>query len=197
VHSKNSARRVPLHDNNKNSVTMSTRSCFRTFAGAAITSAAAALFVIGVATPVWKTDDGEEFGLWKFCNSNGDSCQQISLGGSCDVGQYPLFTGNDCTKFGAVRAMAILAVIFGVVAAFIQLLVVAILRQTKHRWAGAILGLLAFVCGLAAMSIMVSINNSAEVDNRGNWGYSFVLETLGWLLMLPGTIYFMYESEVV
>jgi len=174
---------------------MGRRSCFRTFAGSVVTSAAAACFVIALASPAWLTGSGYEYGLWKVCDGSGSNCQAISLDLKCQVGGFDQPFSKDCAKFGAIRAMAILAVVFGCIAALFQVVVVAIFDRTSQRGFATLLGFLAFLSGLAAMAIAVSMNNDHALP--GNWGYAFALETLGWLMMIFGTAYFWYESENV
>jgi len=168
-----------------------------------IVSAAAAFFVIAVATNNWQTASNNgtiRVGLWNFCpaGASDSDCLKIGLtdcavnfnqgGGNQDI------TGGNCAQFNGVRALAILAMCFGIFSAFCLLLLDSFCSMAWGRYHGLWTGLVSGAFGLMAMAVEVDLNNKKEHGSSTGFGYSFGLLTAGWLMMLGGTAYSGYAS---
>jgi len=164
----------------------------------AVVSAAAAFFVIAVASNNWFVDGNNRTGLWSVCPSGeaDADCQKIGLS-DCKanfLGNNVDVTGGNCSQFNGIRALAILAMIFGILAGFCLLILTAFCSMVWGRRHGLAFGLLAGVFGLAAMAVAVDFNNVKLMGSKTGYGYSFGLLTAGWLMMLGGTAYAGYAS---
>jgi len=162
------------------------------FFGAIATCGGAALMIIALATNYWleaKSGSDFEYGLWNIC-SNGKNCESISVDTRCSFGGG----GNDpyCPNLNATRAFAILSAIFGALGGFIQL-ITAILSWEQQRNKGVGLGMAGVAAGIIAMAVFVDYNNKSQ--GNVNFSWSFILECVGWILMLLGTIAFNSGTE--
>jgi len=164
-----------------------------------VVAGAAAFFVIAIATNNWQTpSSGYRVGLWNFCNPGAadNDCFKIGLtdcavnegGGNADI------TNGNCAEFNGVRALCILAMIFGIFSAFCLLLLDAFCSMAWGRYHGLWTGILSGVFGLMCMAVEVDLNNKKEMQSKTGYGYSFGLLTAGWLMMLGGTAYSGYAS---
>jgi len=157
------------------------------FGGAVVTCGGAALLIIALATNYWlqsKSGTDFEFGLWDAC-SNGANCQSISVDTRCAFGSGG---GNNpyCDSINATRAFAILAAIFGALAGFLQF-ITAILSWEQQRNKGWYLALAGVASAIIAMAVWVDYNNN-KLGGSYNFSWSFILECVGWILLLLGTI---------
>jgi len=173
-----------------------------------VVSLAAAFFVIAVSTNNWQTPNISgvgtfRIGLWNLCppGANDNNCFKIGLsdcaanqgGGNLDT------TGGNCAQFNGVRALCILAMIFGIFSAACLLILDAMCTMAWGRYHGLWTGILSGLFGMACMAVMVDLNNKKEHAinpdiNSTSYGYSFALLVVGWLLMLGGTAYSGYAS---
>jgi len=162
------------------------------FFGAVATCGGVTLMIIALATNYWieaKAGTDSESGLWNVC-SNGKNCQAISVDTKCAVGNG----GNDpyCPNLNATRAFAILSALFGGLGAFIQL-ITAILSWEQQRDKGVYLAIAGVAAGIIAMAVYVDYYNKSGANVNFSW--SFILECVGWILMLLGTIAYNSGTE--
>jgi len=166
-----------------------------------VVAGAAAFFVIAIATNNWQTPSGEgRIGLWNYCppGASDSNCFKIGLtdcavnvgggGGNHDI------TGGNCAQFNGVRALCILAMIFGIFSACCLLLLDAFCSMAWGRYHGLWTGILSGVFGLMCMAVEADLNNKKEMGSKTGYGYSFGLLTAGWIMMLGGTAYSGYAS---
>jgi len=163
------------------------------FFGALATGGGAALMIIALATNYWletKSGQDAEVGLWNVCFS-GKNCESISVDTRCAVGPNG---GNDpyCPNFNATRAFTILAAIFGALGGFIQI-ITAIISWEQQRNKGVYLGIAGAAAGIIAMAVFVDYNNKSQENVNFSW--SFILECVGWILMLLGTVAYNSGTE--
>jgi hypothetical protein len=159
----------------------------------AVVCTAAAFFVIALSTNEWVKGDTGRFGLWNYCGPDtaDKDCLHIGLT-DCDVnfGGGIHFKFPRCSDFNGVRAMTILAMIFGIFAGFALLVLTAFCTMYKGRMYGLLSGMVSGIFGMAAMALFADMK-----EGSGDYGYSFGLLTTGWILMFGGTAYAGYASS--
>jgi len=166
----------------------------------AIVALAAAFFVIAVSTNNWQTSNGgqDRLGLWNICLNGASDADCIKLDlTDCkfnDNGNIGDASDGNCAEFNGVRALCILAMIFGLLAAFALLILTAFCSMQWGRFHGLWCGTVSGLFGMACMAVEVDLNNKKEQLSATGFGYSFGLLTAGWLLMLGGTGYSGYAS---
>jgi len=168
------------------------RSRFGAIIAGAIVCTAAAFFVIALSTNEWVESSGSRTGLWNLClpGEKDADCHHIGLT-DCDanIGGGVHITLPRCSDFNGVRAMTILAMIFGIFAGFSLLVLTAFCTMYKGRMYGLLSGMVSGIFGMAAMALF------ADMKEAGDYGYSFGLLTTGWILMFGGTAYAGYASS--
>jgi len=138
--------------------------------GIAVIALSLLFYIIGIGTTSWLvySDAGINMGLFKVCA--GGECQSIPAG--CGAG-FP-----DCAKWNAVRAFAVMAIMFCI---FQLILILAACRGVWSRFNtfALISGLVAIFWAVVAMCVFVDYK---RVNLPGNEGFSFALWIMAWVL---------------
>jgi len=116
----------------------------------------------------WSHNGYYQVGLWQSCDSGGNHCGSINCGSGGN-------SGLDCSGwFKAVRAFAIMAVVFSLLALIVGCFMFYSTYQRRH--VTSVLSFWAGVCALVAWAIWVGKNSS------DTFGAGVGLEIAAWLL---------------